>query len=515
MPLTHVCIWDSKKGFMRITAEEADNMFDYTVSARSGIFVCELCAQNVLFTGPGENIRHFRHDPSAPNKECDERQKNFDSTYGRSLSSLNSHVMPLKLSVTSESFYFQLGFFQPPGASAYCDKIIITDDNRNVFEYSFERIERGKTTFLNVGSFPSKKYGIKYLNASVSLQKFWPSNTPGLYFTGSFFDEKTGQMLNTGAKAYSSKNYYLLQRYPIYLLTNDIELSKVRTIRDSKNSTWYLYRVKAKRFSEHAAKFFLRYAIFLTEKPTEFYPIWPPNVKDPYIIYHNSPELFFYMSDDEAELKAFPVAANVIRTDDGKLYRLQTRGREQLVSLGKSGALGFSYLIKQPLHKKASLPNVEILDSSGKKLTEDAYTYLPQNKMISVLSGFDGKVVIISDGATKYVYQLDAEQLLMVDSLSYNMEIIIYQGIDCVRTIRFQKNDQHELLSTSDDELLHMLQSCKGPMISLTHSFGTVSGCLSDYPKSNRWIHMSIKNGEMPRSAYILIKKIVLQKQKK
>ena len=103
----------------------------------------------------------------------------------------------------------------------------------------------------------------------------------------------------------------------------------------------------------------------------------------------------------------------------------------------------------------------------------------------------------------------------MVDSLSYNMEIIIYQGIDCVRTIRFQKNDQHELLSTSDDELLHMLQSCKGPMISLTHSFGTVSGCLSDHPKSNRWIHMSIKNGEMPRSAYILIKKIVLQKQKK
>ena len=50
MPLTHVCVWDSKIGYRRITVEEACKMYPYGASARSGHFVCELCAQNVLLT---------------------------------------------------------------------------------------------------------------------------------------------------------------------------------------------------------------------------------------------------------------------------------------------------------------------------------------------------------------------------------------------------------------------------------------------------------------------------------
>lgn len=80
MPLTHVCVWDSKIGYRRITVEEACKMYPYGASARSGHFVCELCAQNVLLTVPGMNVQHFRHDPASPNKECDERQASFDPT---------------------------------------------------------------------------------------------------------------------------------------------------------------------------------------------------------------------------------------------------------------------------------------------------------------------------------------------------------------------------------------------------------------------------------------------------
>ena len=53
MPLTHVCVWDSKIGYRRITVEDACKMYPYGASARSGHFVCELCAQNVLLTAPG------------------------------------------------------------------------------------------------------------------------------------------------------------------------------------------------------------------------------------------------------------------------------------------------------------------------------------------------------------------------------------------------------------------------------------------------------------------------------
>ena len=152
MPLTHVCVWDSKIGYRRVTVEEACEMYPYGASARSGHFVCELCAQNVLLTAPGLNVQHFRHDPASPNKECDERQAYFDPTYGRSMRGLNSHEMPLRLFITGTTFSLQLGFFYPPDDKARCDKIKIAGDSHQVYEYSFERIERIGTTYLSVGS---------------------------------------------------------------------------------------------------------------------------------------------------------------------------------------------------------------------------------------------------------------------------------------------------------------------------------------------------------------------------
>lgn len=68
MPLSHVCVWDADIGYKRISLESACKMYPNGASAKSGYFVCELCAQNVLLTAPGVNVRHFRHDPSSPIK---------------------------------------------------------------------------------------------------------------------------------------------------------------------------------------------------------------------------------------------------------------------------------------------------------------------------------------------------------------------------------------------------------------------------------------------------------------
>ena len=99
MPLTHVCVWVPEMGYRRVTIDEACKMYPFGVSANSGCFVCELCAQNVLLTQPGINVQHFRHDSSEQNKECEERQASFNATYGGTLRELNSHTMPLRLSV--------------------------------------------------------------------------------------------------------------------------------------------------------------------------------------------------------------------------------------------------------------------------------------------------------------------------------------------------------------------------------------------------------------------------------
>ena len=52
--LTHICMW-SDKGWKRITAEQAAEQaakrhLEGTVSAHSGLFMCELCGQYVGLT---------------------------------------------------------------------------------------------------------------------------------------------------------------------------------------------------------------------------------------------------------------------------------------------------------------------------------------------------------------------------------------------------------------------------------------------------------------------------------
>lgn len=202
-----------------------------------------------LLTAPGINIQHFRHDPATPNKECDERQAYFDPTYGRSLRSLNSHAMPLRITLTDTSFVLQLGFFYPPDSKAYCDRIKIAGDSHQIFEYSFERIEKIGTTYLNVGSIPSQVYRVEYVNANSELKRFWPNKITGINTTGSFFDGRTGQILQSGGKAYSGNPYYLLQRYPLYSYHTDIEATEVARTQANPFTTWYLYKIRIKKFS--------------------------------------------------------------------------------------------------------------------------------------------------------------------------------------------------------------------------------------------------------------------------
>lgn len=515
MPLSHVCVWDADIGYKRISLESACKMYPNGASAKSGYFVCELCAQNVLLTAPGVNVRHFRHDPSSPNKECDERQAHFDPLYGRRLRNLNSHLMPLRITVAKESFALQMGFFCPPDSGARCDKIRITTNSGKAYEYSFERIERGGTTYLNIGETPSREYNLEYINAAADLVKFWPSKVPGISSSGSFFDERTGQILPSGAKAYFGDSYYLLQSKPLGDPPTGLEVSEVLRTKTGSLATWYLYKIQIKRFSEITAKFFLKYAIFLTEHPTKFYPIWPAYIKEPYFIYHNSDQFFFYLDGDDAELRAYPASENLINSTTGRLYKLYARNREQLVAIGKSGALGFSYLIRQPLNRKVALPSIEVSDYDGNVLDGDSCVKLPKFKSISVFCRYDGKVVIQKHGRINHIYKLFAGQKLEIDGLNFDTELLVYQGCDCVRKIRFEREADHGKVTIQDEHLVRMLKTCKAPLIPVPHTIGAVAFTSKDYPKTIRWIRKTLKCGEISLDAYKLIKRELFFKRNK
>lgn len=71
--LTHVCMW-SDNGWKRITAEQAAKLHPGgTVSAHSGLFMCELCGQYVSLTDGTVQTRHFRHSAYEKSKNCPER----------------------------------------------------------------------------------------------------------------------------------------------------------------------------------------------------------------------------------------------------------------------------------------------------------------------------------------------------------------------------------------------------------------------------------------------------------
>lgn len=68
--LTHVCMW-SDHGWKRITAEQAARLHPGgTVSARSGLFMCELCGQYVTLTDGDINVRYFKHSAYEKSKDC-------------------------------------------------------------------------------------------------------------------------------------------------------------------------------------------------------------------------------------------------------------------------------------------------------------------------------------------------------------------------------------------------------------------------------------------------------------
>lgn len=79
--LTHVCMW-SDNGWKRITAEQAARLHPGgTVSAHSGLFMCELCGQYVILTDGDIRIRYFKHSAYEKSKDSlTKAQEAFNKT---------------------------------------------------------------------------------------------------------------------------------------------------------------------------------------------------------------------------------------------------------------------------------------------------------------------------------------------------------------------------------------------------------------------------------------------------
>ena len=155
--LTHVCMW-SDNGWKRITAEQAARLHPGgTVSAHSGLFMCELCGQYVILTDGDIRIRYFKHSAYEKSKDCPERT--FGAGYSISYSS-QEHDLPIRItSVSSSSFSFEISLIRAP--------ISFAEDCIEVPVYEFTsgdilRLDNGLSFYRNAfAGLPSKLYQLK------------------------------------------------------------------------------------------------------------------------------------------------------------------------------------------------------------------------------------------------------------------------------------------------------------------------------------------------------------------
>ena len=302
--LTHVCMW-SDNGWKQITAKQAARLHPGgTVSAHSGLFMCELCGQYVTLTAGDSNVRHFRHSSHEKSKNCPERTSGAGYSFSYDA---QKHDLPIYITrVSSSSFSFEIGLIRAPISSLNKD-FRIEIKPTGVFDVSYvytkERLNYDSITYLPIGEKPFEKYSLSFQNGNDQLRKFWPEKIKGIDPEGTLFEKSSGKKLLYDADVEIEKEYYLLKRGDIDKHSrSSIRIQKI-TQKQFGRETWILYIVSASAFNEEAARFYLDFHCRLTDQPVSVQPVWPLFTEGNYIVKHSRNNLYMLVEGNVSEVK--------------------------------------------------------------------------------------------------------------------------------------------------------------------------------------------------------------------
>lgn len=500
----------SNNGWKHITADQAA-MLDPsgTVSAHSGLFMCELCGQYVSLTDGDVRTRYFKHSAYEKSKDCSERI--FGVGYPIPCDS-QEHDLPIRITrVSTSSFSFEVGLIRAPISSLSKDFYIeIKPKGAYGIHYVFakERLNCDGITYLSIGERPFQKYTINLKNGNDKLHEFWPAEISGIDPEGTLFERTSGIKLAYDADVEIGKEYYLLKRGDTYSTPSDCiriqEISKKRFDRD----TWSLYVVSASTFNEDAARFYLDFHCRLTDSPVSLQPIWPLFVEGNYIVKHNQSSLYMIVKGNASTVKAFP--DSIVRqlnynTTQPKLYELFCSGRQQLISAGRTQALHYTYFWKEPLSKVGLTPEVFVTDITGAEVIPGETDMLPHNKVLCFKSAFDGELIISNDAHVVDKRKLYAGKNIELDGLSYGLSVQVVIGLDAIWKIAFKKSS---VVAKDEIEFLKRITDVSGTIITAPHSLRNILSRMNHYPQICQWIRICIKNGTINEQSYRRLQKI-------
>lgn len=499
MPLTHVCIW-TKNHWKRITLDEVKRIHSGgTVSARSGIFMCDLCGQYVTLTDGPIRDRYFRHDSSSKSKNCPDRSLVY--TQNITFSAV-AHNLPIKIEVLSQnSFRLYIGLISIPD-SIKVDKEkakvqIATTQNASLLilgEYSLSRLQELGTTYFSLGNSPKSSYQLEVLPHVGKIHDYWPPEVEGIEEAGSLFDSVTMKKLPLDADITINHTYLLLTRRSIFNIPKGIISNKICSSTVERGSRWNVYEVTATDFRESIAKFFLDYRCRLTESVLSIVPIWPAYVETPYLLRQCNKYMAVYMHGD-ATMKMFPPGSlNSYPCSIGKLFYVRCKDRQQIISAGRARVLQYLYIWKEDtLENLGKKPEILIKDITGNIINEDNFTGLPIRRTLIIKAPFDGLINIKYLGRVIGKEKLQSNNQFMLNDLRTGITIEVFQGLDLIRKVELKKEIAN--ISLKDRKMLKLLQSCHGPKVKITHLTTSLILKMKDYPLSKRWLRYCIIKG--------------------
>ncbi len=512
--LTHVCMW-SGNGWKHITAEEAARLHPGgTVSAHSGLFMCELCGQYVSLTEKGVRVRHFRHSQAEKSKDCPERVQgtSVQLTYGSS-----EHELPIRIrNISKNSFSLDMGFI-PISRSLYTKDFQLVIKGKNYgsskFVYLGERINQDVITYLPIGDTPCEEYSISVTGLPEDIYHFWPRNIAGIDPAGTVFDAKSGKKLVKDADVAVGRKYLILRRGSIFSYGN--KHISIREISQKMISweSWKLYEVVANDYDESSARFFLDYYCRLSECPVDIQTVWPVYIENPYIIKHNQKKIMLHVKGNAPTTQVFPYATKTRYTcGQNLLIEIACNSRQQLISAGRTKALQYTYFWQEPLNKTGKTPSLKVTDIQGILLESGIQKKLPNAGILRVVSQYDGMIDIAVNNTVIERRKLTSESITEINSIAWGMTITIYIGQDQVWQSSYIKNRERQ--NEDEKTLLQRLNSYKGKPMALSHTFGSVANMLSEYPSVRKWILQRIREGNIDERAYRELQNFIIMKKK-
>lgn len=500
MPLTHVNMWDDKNGWRRISPGKAFLKYRRTVSADSGLFICELCGQKVAFAVGDIKDPYFMH-PSG-SKDCDEKTTSLISH--RNYNPLG-FSLPIKIHLLNEHISVFIGF--PPLsvrqltiAKERNDKVIIQSFNNRIdIEYTLteERFSTEHIVWLNAGVI-SDEY--KILCSTVDKYT-WPRLVDGVDSQGTLFDIGSGRRLPRNADVVVKREYVLITSKTYLYAPSGISVSKRVTV-----GRWSIYIISASQMSKTASDFFLAFNVRLTEEAVEITPVWPISIHSSHSLSYAADHLWFFKSH-EGVLETYPVYPRP--QCQGRLYKIIGTTQTVSVSRFEERTSVLRYTVMRKMEETISPRTkytVQFCDLSGVPIDIGKQTALPKQNTITIKATYDGAVEIYKKSVLMNRLGLEGNKPIQC-VVSFGLTIIVYQGGDKAAELSYERTTP--AFKRRDDELLELLRTDKSSIIPMNHTVGVIAGKLKDLPKSKAYVLRCLREGRLGSNSLLLLRKVV------